>query len=71
MAEFQGKLMQDPARPWDHLDSSHLDVNRPDELAYWTKELKIDEETLKDAARQVGPSITAIRLCLEKAQARP
>lgn len=59
--------MQDSDSTWNHLDSAHLDVNRPDELAYWTKEFKIDEETLKDAARQVGPSISAIRLCLEKA----
>ena len=42
-------------------DRSRIDVSQDHELRYWTKELGVDEETLKAAVRKVGPMVNDVR----------
>jgi len=43
--------IKDASRP---RDPAHIQVEEPDELAYWTERLKIDETTLRGAIQAVG-----------------
>jgi hypothetical protein len=42
-------------------DGSRIDVNEDYELRYWTKELGVDEQTLKNTVRAVGPMADKVR----------
>lgn len=42
-------------------DQLLIDLNEPYQVRYWAKALGIDEKTLKDLARQVGPRADKIR----------
>jgi hypothetical protein len=45
-------------------DRSRIDVNQDHELRYWTKELGVDEQTLKAAVSRVGPMVNDVRSAL-------
>jgi hypothetical protein len=48
-------------------DRSRINVNEDWELRYWTKELGVTEQQLRDAVRRVGPSAEAVRNALKAA----
>lgn len=60
------KLRSEDRSP-GQLDSARIDVNRVHELKYWSRELLVDEQTLKAAVQRVGPSAYAVREYLRKA----
>jgi hypothetical protein len=43
------------------LDRSRVDLSRPDEVAYWTERLGIDEVELRRAVADVGDETQALR----------
>jgi len=46
------------ARPRDPV---HIQVDEPDELAYWTEALEVDETTLRGALQAVGFAASDVR----------
>ena len=42
-------------------DRSRVDLSRPDEVAYWTERLEIDEADLRRAVADVGDQAQALR----------
>lgn len=42
-------------------DRSRINVNEPYEVAYWTKELGVSEELLREAVASVGVSAERVR----------
>ena len=42
-------------------DRSRVDLSRPDEVAYWTERLAIDEADLRKALADVGDETQALR----------
>lgn len=46
------------ARPRDPV---HIQVDEPDELAYWTEALEVDETTLRGALQAVGFAARDVR----------
>ena len=45
-------------------DRNRINVNQEHELRYWTKELGVDEETLKATVQRVGPMADDVRSAL-------
>jgi hypothetical protein len=45
----------------DPLGSFRIDIDRDQEMHYWTRVLRVDERTLKEAIRRVGPLEREIR----------
>ena len=48
-------------------DSSRINLSEDYEVRYWTGELGVSEERLRELVRQHGNSVTAIREALGKA----
>ncbi|CAB3894237.1 DUF3606 domain-containing protein [Achromobacter mucicolens] len=42
-------------------DRSRINVNEAHELRYWTKELNVSEDQLREAVQTVGVSAAAVR----------
>jgi hypothetical protein len=42
-------------------DPAHIQVEEPDEIAYWTDALKVDEPTLRGAIQAVGFTAKDVR----------
>jgi hypothetical protein len=42
-------------------DRSRINVNEDYELAYWTRTLEVPEDELRNAVRQVGTSVEAVK----------
>ena len=59
----------------DALDAKSIDVNNPDEMAAWSKELDLPEGRLREVIEMIGPMTAAIRFYVAspkfKAQADP
>jgi hypothetical protein len=47
-------------------DRSRINVNEPWEVQYWTKELGVTEQQLRDAVSKVGVMVTDVRRHLGK-----
>ncbi|GGB94867.1 DUF3606 domain-containing protein [Pseudoduganella buxea] len=47
-------------------DRSRINVNEEWELRYWTKELGLSEEELRNAVKAAGTTVTAVREHLGK-----
>ena len=47
-------------------DRSRINVHEPHEVRYWTKELGVSEEELKNAVAQVGVMAEAVRRQLSR-----
>lgn len=47
-------------------DRSRINVNEPWELRYWTKELGLSEDELREAVKVAGTSASAVREHLGK-----
>lgn len=47
-------------------DRSRINVNERWELDYWTRELGVTDEQLREAVKAVGPSAQAVRSHLKK-----
>lgn len=47
-------------------DRSRINVNEPWELRYWTKELGLSEDELREAVKAAGTSVSAVRQHLGK-----
>ncbi|MDM1556117.1 DUF3606 domain-containing protein [Chryseobacterium indologenes] len=47
-------------------DASKINVNEYWELEYWSKELGVTKEQLKEAVRAVGTSVAAVKRYLGK-----
>ncbi len=47
-------------------DRARINVNEDHELRYWTKELGVSEERLKEAVKAVGVSVESVREHLRK-----
>ncbi|MFF7060805.1 DUF3606 domain-containing protein [Achromobacter sp. AGC78] len=47
-------------------DRARINVNEDHELRYWTKELGVSEERLKEAVKAVGVSVGSVREHLRK-----
>jgi len=45
-------------------DRSRINLNQEHELRYWSKELGVDEETLKATVQRVGPLVNDVRSAL-------
>jgi hypothetical protein len=56
--------MSDDTQDRGPRDRSRIDVDQDYELRYWTRELGVDEETLKAAVRRVGPMVNDVRSAL-------
>lgn len=53
--------MADDPKVHSGLDRSRVDLNRPDEVAYWTERLEVDEADLRRAVADVGDQAQALR----------
>ena len=42
-------------------DPAHIDVEAPDDVAYWTQTLDVDEPTLRGAIQAVGITAKDVR----------
>jgi len=42
-------------------DRSRINVNEAYELEYWTKQLKVSAQALRDAVHAVGPSVSDVK----------
>jgi len=42
-------------------DLHHIEVDEPDEVAYWTEALEVDEATLRGAIQAVGFGTSDVR----------
>ncbi|WEF31585.1 DUF3606 domain-containing protein [Pseudoduganella chitinolytica] len=42
-------------------DRNRINVNEPWELRYWTKELGLSEDELREAVKAAGTSVNAVR----------
>ena len=51
-------------------DQVRINLSQDFELRYWTKTLGVNEEQLRDAVEQVGPSAERVRAHLAKLGAR-
>lgn len=47
-------------------DDIRINVNQQHELNYWTKELGVTEERLREAVKAVGPMVADVRKYLSK-----
>lgn len=47
-------------------DRARINVNEDHELRYWTKELGVSEQQLKEAVKAVGVSVKAVKEHLKK-----
>ena len=47
-------------------DPKKININQPWEIAWWTSQLKITEEKLKQAVKAVGPIVTDVKEWLSK-----
>ena len=47
-------------------DRARINVNEDHELRYWTKELGVSEQQLKEAVKAVGVSVEAVKQHLRK-----
>lgn len=47
-------------------DRTRINVNEDHELRYWTKELGVSEERLKEVVKAVGVSVESVREHLRK-----
>jgi hypothetical protein len=45
-------------------DRTRINVNEPYELEYWSKELKVSRDQLKELVKQHGPSVSALRAAI-------
>lgn len=52
-------------------DPAHVAVEEPDELAYWTEALQVDEPTLRGAIQAVGFGARDVRDYLKCRQTGP
>ena len=48
------------------LDRARIDVHLRRELDYWTRELGVDEETLKATVNRVGPMVDQVKSALAR-----
>ena len=58
--------MSDDLKDRGPQDSARINVNEEHELRYWTKELNISAEQLKQAVKVAGVSVEAVRKHLGK-----
>jgi hypothetical protein len=47
-------------------DSKRINIEEQHEITYWTKELGVSEERLKEAVEKAGTSVQAVREFLKK-----
>ena len=47
-------------------DRARINVNEDHELRYWTKQLGVSEQQLKEAVKAVGVSVEAVKQHLKK-----
>jgi hypothetical protein len=57
--------MDDKSKPGEP-DRSRINIHEPYEVAYWTKELNVTAEQLKNAVNAVGPMVKDVRRYLGK-----
>lgn len=46
---------------WGALAAKRIDVNNPEEMAIWSRELEIPEQRLREVIEMIGPMTAAIR----------
>jgi hypothetical protein len=51
-------------------DPDRINLNQPYEVRYWTKELSIDEATLRLAVDKVGVMVVSVRAWLNRTENR-
>jgi hypothetical protein len=51
-------------------EGEHIDISDPNDMRHWTRELRVDERTLKVAVREAGPSVSAVRHYLNTSRIR-
>lgn len=56
--------MSDSTQDRGPADRNRINVEQKHELQYWTKELGVDEETLRSAVQRVGPMVSDVRSAL-------
>jgi hypothetical protein len=49
-------------------DGENIDISEPGSLRRWSRELRVDERTLKAAVLKAGPSVSAVREFLRTSQ---
>lgn len=52
-------------------DGECIEIDKPNELRHWSRELRVDERTLKAAVREAGASVSAVREFLRTSQTGP
>ena len=63
---FVGDIMADDLKNRGPQDRSRVSVNEPYEVNYWTKELGVTNEQLRELVREYGVSVAKIREVLSK-----
>lgn len=48
-------------------DADYIDMENDYEIQYWTSQLKVTNDELKEAVREVGNKIEAVKVYLNKA----
>ena len=51
------------------LDPDRINLDHPRDVRYWTQELAVEEETLREAVEAVGPVVEQVRFHLALRQA--
>ena len=64
--ETNEKYMADNPKKRDYRDRDRINVHEDYELQYWTKELGVTPEKLKQTVEKVGVMVTDVRKALGK-----
>jgi hypothetical protein len=59
-------FMPDNLKNTGKQDDSRINVNQDHEVTYWTKELGVTAEKLREAVKAVGPMVKDVRKYLDK-----
>jgi Protein of unknown function (DUF3606) len=58
--------MPDDLRKTGKADDTRIDVEQDHELSYWSKELGVSREQLRQAVQQAGPMVKDVRRHLNR-----
>lgn len=61
-----GKIMADDKEKTGKPDRDRINVHEPYELSYWSKELGVTPDKLKETVKDVGPMVTDVKRKLGK-----
>ncbi len=62
--------MNETSQEQNRPEGEHIDIGDPNDVRRWTRELQVDERTLRVAVREAGTSVPAVRHYLHTSRVR-